>query len=146
MPSALGTPETARRIHDALDVGAANDGQDIALNLRMENSSTEWFSVHHTKVGRLVAAIMFGAGVADRDRPKITPLGNRLPQQANLIDPWGIKVIPVPEGGFVVFQVLFSEQVHMDFRMPIQAATTIQEQCAQALLVLGQSDTQSSSH
>ena len=146
MPSEIGTPETARRIHDALDVGSAKDGQDVALNLRMEDESTEWFAVHHTKVGRLVAAIMFGAGVAGKDRPKTTPLGNRLPEQANLIDPWGLKVIPVPEGGFVVFRVSFSEDVHMDFRMPTQAATTIQEQCSEALAALAQSGTQSSSH
>jgi hypothetical protein len=146
MSREIGTPETARRIHDALDVGAVADGRDVVLNLRMEDASTEWFAVHHTKVGRLVASIMYGAGVAGTDRPRTTPLGNNLPEQANVIDPWGMKVIPVPDAGFVVFRVSFSEEVHMDFRMPIQAATTIQDQCAQAIAVLSQFGKQSSSH
>ena len=146
MPQEIGTPESARRIHDALDVGQVRHGEDVALNLRMEDGSTEWFAVHHTKVGRLIASLMFGAGVADQNRPKTTPLGNALPQQTNLIDPWGITVIPVPDGGFVVFRVAFSQEVHLDFRMPAQAAAQIQEKCTQALAVLDQSDTQSSSH
>jgi hypothetical protein len=134
-----------RRINDAFDVGAVNDGQDIALNIRMEDGSKEWFSIHHTKVGNFVVGIMFASGVATRDRPKTTPSGNPLPEQSSVIDIEGLNASAIPGENFVVLRLVVGEGVNLDFRVPLSVVPAMQEKLQRAL-VIAQSGTPPSAH
>jgi hypothetical protein len=131
------TPDltSIRRIRDALDVGTAEEGEQVILNLRMEDGSTEWFAVQHSKVGRLVSGIMFASAVAARERPKVTPSGNQMPELSTVIDITGFSASAVPGEDFVVLRMVVGEGVNLDFRLPVLALTTIQGELEAALRV-----------
>ena len=143
----LETPNLAsiRRIRDALDVGAAEDGEQVILNLRMEDGSTEWFAIHHSETGRLVSGIMFASAAAARDRPKATPGGNQMPELSTLIDITGLNASANPGADFVVLRLKVGEGVNLDFRIPLDVLPAMQEKLASALQV-AQSGKPSSAH
>ena len=122
-----------RRINDPLDVGSAHDGNDVRLNLRMEDGSTEWFDIHHANVPRFVAGVLFAAGVARRERPSLSPSGNPIPQKNELIQPSGMSLLEAPEG--LVLQVAISPEVNLDFHLPREAAEHIYELLGKLLSV-----------
>ena len=134
-----------RRIRDALDVGAAEAGELVILNLRMEDGSTEWFAIQHLKVGRLISGIMFASAAAARDRPKATPGGNQMPELSTLIDMTGFNASANPGADFVVLRIKVGEGVNLDFRIPIESLAAMQERLALALQV-AQSGTAPSAH
>ena len=57
-----------RHLRGTAEVGSASDGQAVVLNLQMEDGSSEWVAMHHARVGRLVASMLFASGVAANDR------------------------------------------------------------------------------
>ena len=120
-----------RRINDALDIGSANDGDDVRLNLRMADGSTEWFDIHHANIPRFVAGVLFAAGVARRERPSLTPSGNPMPPKNELIRPFGMSVLEAPEG--LVLQVAISPGVNLDLHLPGEAAKHLHEVLGQIL-------------
>ena len=124
-----------RNIREALDVGSTEDGQHIMLNLRMADGATEWFAVHHPKVGQLVSGIMFASAAAARERPKVSPGGNQLPELSTVIDITGFAASAVPGQDFVVLRMVVGEGVNLDFRLPASALTAIQEELEGALRV-----------
>ena len=131
------TPDltTIRHIRDALDVGTAGEGQQVILNLRMEDGSTEWFAVQHSKVGRLISGIMFASAAAASERPKVTSGGNQMPELSTVIDITGFAASAAPGQDFVVLRMVVGEGVNLDFRLPVSALTTIQEELEGALRV-----------
>ena len=126
-------PGETRRIQDAYEVGAINSGQDVVLNLRMEDGSKEWFSIHHTRVGELVAGIVFAAGIAAKERPNTTPNGNPLPEQSHLIDPTSLGATSFPGATFAVLRLEIGHGVNLDFRIPLSDVETIQESLSRAV-------------
>ena len=124
-----------RRIRDALDVGSAEEGQQVILNLRMEDGSTEWFAVQHSKVGRLVSGIMFASAAAARERPSTTPGGNQMHELSTVMDITGLAASAVPGEDFVVLRMIVGEGVNLDFRLQIESLSAIQEQLEAALQV-----------
>ena len=141
------TPDLSsiRRIRDSLDVGAADSGEQVILNLRMEDGTTEWFAIQHSKVGRLVAGIMFASAAAAKDRPKSTPGGSAMPELSTLIDITGLNASASPGADFVVLRMKIGEGVNLDFRVTIEVLPAMQEKLAQAL-TLAQSGKPSSAH
>lgn len=135
MPPEAPDLASIRRIRDALDVGAAENGEQVILNLRMEDGSTEWFAVQHSKVGRLVSGIMFASAAAARDRPKATLGGNQMPELSTLIDITGLNASSSPGEDFVVLRMKVGEGVNLDFRIPTEVLPAMQEKLAAALQV-----------
>ena len=136
---------TIRRINDALDVGAAEDGQQVVVNLRMEDGTTEWFAIQHSKVGRLIAGLKFAASVAAKDRPKLTQQGNQLPEMSTVIDITGVNASSAPGENFVCLRMEIGEGVNLDFRIPLESVAAIQEKLA-AATSLAQSGKPSQAH
>jgi hypothetical protein len=115
-----------RRIHEPLDVGCANAGEDVRMNVQMEDGSTEWFDIHHTKVGRLFAGLVFASGVAARERPTASPLGSPLPQLSKLIDITSLNATSAPGEDFICLRLEVAPAVNLDFRIPIEALPAMQ--------------------
>ena len=69
--------EAGRRIWDIVQTGCTDDGRDIRCNFRMEDKSTEWFAIHHSRLGVIISALMFGGSLAKQNRPNTTELGNK---------------------------------------------------------------------
>ena len=126
-------PTPTKRIQDAYEVGSINGGQDVVLNLRMEDGSKEWVSIHHTRVGEFVAGVMFASGIAARERPTKTPGGNLLPEQSSVIDIAGFNASAVPGEGFVVLRLLVGQGVNLDFRVPLSQVGAMQEKLSLAV-------------
>lgn len=109
-----------RRIHDPLDVGCANKGEDVRLNLRMDDGLAEWFDIDHKLVARLVSGILFAAGVAKREREAQMPTGVAAMHANELITPSRMGLAPGPDGS-AVLQVWLSPDVSLDVRLPMEA-------------------------
>jgi hypothetical protein len=112
---------------------APKRGEQVILNLRMEDGSTEWFAVQHSKAGRLVSGIMFASAAAASERPNATPGGNQMPELSTLMDITGLAASVVPGEHFVVLRMIVGEGVNLDFRMPIESLSAIQDELAAAL-------------
>lgn len=126
-------PTPAKRIQDAYEVGSINGGQDVVLNLRMEDGSKEWVSIHHTRVGEFVAGVMFASGIAARERPTKTPGGNPMPEQSSVVDVAGFNASAVPGEDFVVLRLLVGQGVNLDFRVPLSQVGAMQEKLSLAV-------------
>lgn len=123
-----------RHIRQARDVGSAADGQAITLHLDMESGGSEWFAVHHARVGRLVAALLFGAGVAANDRRTARHTGTASAEQSTLIDIVRVNAASAAGADHVSLRVVLGEGANLDFRIPLAVVPALQEKLAQALL------------
>jgi hypothetical protein len=122
-----------RHIRQARDIGSAADGQAVTLNLDMEGGGSEWFAVHHARVGRLVAALLFGAGVAADDRRTARESGAASAEQSSLIDITRINASSASGADHVCLRVVVGEGANLDFRIPLAVVPALQEKIALAL-------------
>lgn len=122
-----------RHIRDARDVGSVSGGQVIVLNLRMEDGTSEWFAMQHAKVGRFMAAAMFGASVAANDRATVAGRGNPGAEQSTLVDITRINASSAPGADHVALRVVMGEGVNLDFRVPLSVVPALQDKLALAL-------------
>lgn len=124
---------TLRHIRDARDVGCAENGQRVTLHLAMEDGQTEWLAIHQARVGRLVAAILFGAAAAARDRATVAADGKPVPELSTLLDITRINASSAPGADHVALRVVVGEGVNLDFRVPLGVVPALQDKLAQAL-------------
>ena len=122
-----------RQIRLAREVGSAADGQAVMLNLETEGGATEWVAVHHSRVARLVASMLFGASVAAQDRQTARQAGAVSSEQSTLIDIARINAASAPGADHLSLRVVLGEGANLDFRIPLAIVPALQEKIAQAL-------------
>ena len=123
-----------RHIRQANDVGSAADGQAVTLHLAMESGGSEWFAIHHARVGHLVASVLFGASVAANDRQTARDTGTASAEQASLIDIVRINAASAAGSDHVSLRVVLGDGANLDGRIPLAVVPALQEKLAQALL------------
>ncbi|TXH49309.1 MAG: hypothetical protein E6Q93_25220 [Burkholderiaceae bacterium] len=122
-----------RQLRGAAEVGTAMDGQAVMLNLQTEDGSAEWMAMHHTRVGRFVAALLFAAGVAAQDRQTASGEGKPAGESSLLIDMLRINAASEAGADHIVLRVVLGEGANLDFRVPLDVVPALQEKIAQAL-------------
>jgi len=138
--SAAPDSSTMRHIRDARDIGASSNGQKVVLNLQMEDGSTEWFAMQHPRVGRLLAALMFGAGVAANDRATVAGRGGApAAELSTLIEITRINASSAPGSDHIALRVVVGEGVNLDFRIPLAIVPALQEKITGAAAAAGSS-------
>lgn len=130
-----GAPDitTIRHIRDARSVGAADDGRLVTLNLRMEDGSSEWFALHHAKLGPFLTATIAGATVAANDRANAAGRGVPIEQVSTLIGLERINAASAPGSDHVALRVVVGEGINLDFHLPLAVVPALQERLTQAL-------------
>ncbi len=124
-----------RHIRAASEVGTASDGQAIILNLEMEGGSTERFAVSPSRVGQLVASLLFASEVAAKDR--LIAAGKMVApgEQSTLIDIVRVNASSAPGADYVCIRMVISEGVNLDFRIPLAVVPALQGKITEALAV-----------
>lgn len=122
-----------RQLRGASEVGTAMDGQAVMLNLQMEDGRTEWFAMHHARVGRFVASLLFASGTAAQDRRVASGEGKPVDESSTLVEIVRVNAASAPGADHVVLRMVLGEGANLDFRIPLDAAAALQEKIARAL-------------
>ena len=113
------------RIESIAYVGATEDGELITFGVVDESGLEIDIHIHHSKMSRLLTAILTSGQAAARNRPSTTPMGAPMPELRNLMIVRSAGVDLLPDGNTAVR--LMVEDVPMDFRLGPDAAQTILE-------------------
>lgn len=124
---------TMRQIRDARDIGSADNGRLVTMNLRMEDGSNEWFAMHHAKLARFVAATTAAATVAMNARATAAGQGVPIEEASTLIDLVRINAASAPGADHVALRVVIGDGLNLDFRVPLAVVPALQDKLAQAL-------------
>jgi hypothetical protein len=124
---------TMRRIRDARDIGSADNGRLVTLNLRMEDGSNEWFAMHHAKLARFVTAVMAGGTVAMNARAAAVGQGVPIEEASTLIGLVRINAASAPGADHVALRIVIGDGLNLDFRVPLEVVPALQDKLAQAL-------------
>lgn len=128
---------TLRQLRGATEVGTALDGQAVMLNLQMENGSTEWMAMHHARVGRFIASLLFAAGAAAEDRRTAGAEGKPVDGSSTLVEIVRVNATSASGADHIVLRMVLGEGANLDFRIPREVVPALQEKIAQALAVSG---------
>jgi hypothetical protein len=121
-----------KHIKQVLEVGTATDGQAVTLNLETEGGATEWVSLHHSRVGRLVASVLFGSSIAATDRKTAAGVDPAGAESASLIDIIRTNASSAPGADYVCIRMVIGEGANLDFRIPLSVLPALQEKLAEA--------------
>lgn len=124
---------TMRQLRGASDVGTAMDGQAVMLNLQMEDGSTEWMAMHHARVARFVASLLFASGAAAEDRRVARGEGRLADESSTLVEIVRVNATSAPGADHIVLRMVVGEGANLDFRIPLAVAPALQEKITQAL-------------
>lgn len=124
---------TMRHLRGVAEVGAARDGQAVVLNLQMEDGSAEWVAMHHARVGRMIASMLFGAGVAAKDRLSTNTQGSATDENATLIEIVRVNAASAPGADHIVIRMAIGEGANLDFRIPLTVVPALQDKITQAV-------------
>lgn len=134
MPEGIIDLSTLRHIRGASEMGAAASGQAVLVTLQMEDYTEEKFSIHPARVGRLVAALLFAAGVAaDERRAAATGQLESSAEHSTLVDIVRVNASSAPGADHVALRMVIAEGVNLDFRIPLAVVPALQGKLAEAL-------------
>lgn len=146
MPQKAPDGTESKEILQLLDVGTTEGGENIIFSLQFEKErNIEWFDFHHSKVGKIIQGLMFGASVAKRHRPTTSALGSPLPELSSIVDISSFNATSAPGENFVVLRISLAEGVPLGFRIPQELVPAMKEKLDQAVAV-AQSGRPSVSH
>lgn len=79
-------------------LGATEDGEGLVLGLAERSGAEHEFTLHYSKMSRLLTAILTAGQVAAKNRTPTTPLGAAMPQLQNLMILSASDAQPLPDG------------------------------------------------
>ncbi|GAB4560042.1 MAG: hypothetical protein IV105_06705 [Rhizobacter sp.] len=122
-----------RHIRAAREVGSAADGQAVVLNFEMRDGTAERFAMSPSRVGPLVASLLFASEVAANDRQIAAGKGAAGGEQSTLIDIVRVNASSAPGADYVCVRMVIGEGVNLDFRIPLAVVPALQGKIAEAL-------------
>ena len=66
-------------------LGATEDGERLVLGLAEKSGAEHEFTLHYSKMSRLLTAVLTAGQTAARNRTSTTPLGAVMPELQNLM-------------------------------------------------------------
>lgn len=118
-----------RHLRGLAEAGSAQAGQGLALKLQMEDGSAEWMVMHHARLGRLVASLLFAAEMAAKERQSAGASGE---PGATLIDIVRVNAASGPGADHIVLRMVVGEGANLDFRIPLDVVPALQARIAEA--------------
>ena len=122
-----------RHVRAASEVGTAADGQVVVLNFEMKDGSAERFAMSPSRVGQLVASLLFASEVAANDRRIAAGKGAAAGEQSTLIDIIRVNASSAPGADYVCVRMVIGEGVNLDFRIPLATVPALQGKITEAL-------------
>lgn len=116
-----------RHLRGLAEAGSAQEGQGLALKLQMEDGSAEWMVLHHARLGRLVASLLFAADMAAKDREAAGGESG-----STLIDIVRVNAASAPGSDHLVLRMVVGEGANLDFRIPLDVVPALQARIAEA--------------
>lgn len=107
-------------------LGATEDGERLVLGLAEQSGAEHEFTLHYSKMSRLLTAVLTSAQTAARNRTSATPLGAVMPELQNLMILSASDVQKLPDGNVVVR--LLVQDVPIDLRLTPEQAKNLSEQ------------------
>ena len=102
-------------------VGATEDGETLVLGLAERLGNEHEFTLHHSKMSRLLTAILTSGQVAAKNRTSKTPLGAVMPELQNLMIMTASDAQKLPDGN--VAARLLVQDIPVDLRLTQDQAT-----------------------
>jgi hypothetical protein len=124
-----------RHIRAAREVGTAADGQVVTLNFEMVDGSAERFAMSSSRVGQLVASLLFASEVAAKDRLTAAGKGTAAGEQSTLVDILRVNASSAPGADYVCIRMVIGEGANLDFRIPLTVVPALQGKISEALEV-----------
>ena len=122
-----------RHVRAASEVGTAADGQVVVLNFEMNDGSAERFALSPSRVGQLVASLLFASEVAANDRRIAAGKGAAGGEQSTLINIVRVNASSAPGADYVCLRMVIGEGVNLDFRIPLATVPALQAKITEAL-------------
>jgi hypothetical protein len=99
----------------------------------MEDGSSEWLAMHHARVGRFVASLLFASGAAAEDRRVASGEGKPVDESSTLVDVVRVNAASAPGADHIVLRMVLGEGANLDVRIPRDTVAALQDRIAQAL-------------
>lgn len=122
-----------RHLRGTAEAGSARDGQVVVLNLQMEDGGSEWVAMHHARVGRMVASMLFASGVAANDRQTASAQGQASEENSTLVEIVRVNAASAPGADHIVIRMVVGEGANLDFRIPLAVVPSLQDKISQAV-------------
>ncbi len=123
---------TTRQLRGVSEVGTALDGQAVMLHLQMEDGSAEWMAMHHARVARFVASLLFASTAAAEDRRVASGEGRPVDDSSTLVEIVRVNAASAPGANHIVLRMVVGDGANLDFRIPLAVVPALQEKIAQA--------------
>jgi hypothetical protein len=113
-------------------LGATEDGEWLVLGLAEQSGAEHEFTLHYSKMSRLLTAVLTAGQTAARNRTSTTPLGAVMPELQNFMIFSASDVQKLPDGNVAVR--LLVQDVPVDLRFTPEQAKNLSEQLQAACL------------
>jgi hypothetical protein len=107
-------------------LGATEDGERLVLGLAEQSGAEHEFTLHYSKMSRLLTAVLTAGQTAAKHRTSTTPLGSVMPELQNLMIFSASDVQKLPDGN--VAARLLVQDVPIDLRFTPEQAKNLSEQ------------------